>query len=60
VVLLDKIAAGLRTKLGLSAQDFPLVKALEGGTWHAGRRIAKEKRADGGPPLKIRSDGTLF
>ena len=60
VALLDEIAAGLRTKLGLSTGEFPLAKALEGGTWHAGRRIAKERRPDGGPPLLVTSDGTVF
>jgi hypothetical protein len=33
---------------------------LEGGSWAAGRRIAAERRADGGPPLNIISDGTVF
>lgn len=33
---------------------------LEGGSWKAGRVIAKEKRADGGPPITIKSDGTVF
>jgi len=33
---------------------------LEGGTWAAGRIIAREKRADGGPPFQISSDGTVF
>jgi Protein of unknown function (DUF1688) len=37
-----------------------LAKVLEGGTWAAGRRIAREKRADGSPPLTIISDGTVF
>jgi hypothetical protein len=38
----------------------PLGSILEGGTWAAGRKIAKQKRADGSPPLKIMSDGTVF
>jgi hypothetical protein len=33
---------------------------LEGGTWAAGRRIARERRVDGGPPLTVVSDGTVF
>lgn len=33
---------------------------LEGGSWKAGRVIAKGKRADGGPPIQIKSDGTVF
>jgi Protein of unknown function (DUF1688) len=33
---------------------------LEGGTWAAGRLIARQRRADGGPPFQISSDGTVF
>jgi len=60
VALLDRIAPLIRERLGVAAEDFPLAKVLEGGTWSAGRRIARERRADGGPPLAIRSDGTVF
>lgn len=60
VELLERIADEVRTRLGLSRERFPLGKVLEGGTWAAGRRIAAEKRPDGGPPLKIESDGTVF
>lgn len=60
VALLAELADLVREKLGLSAEDFPLAKVLEGGTWAAGRRIAAEKRAGGGPPLNILSDGSVF
>lgn len=60
VALLDRIAEGLRRRLGLDAARLPLLKVLEGGTWSAGRRIAREKRPDGAPPLTIASDGTVF
>ncbi len=60
VALLDQIADLVRDQLALAKADFPLVRILEGGTWSAGRRIAKQKRADGGPPLKFVSDGTVF
>lgn len=60
VSLLDKIADNVRTSLGKTSEEFPLGKVLEGGTWWAGRRIAKEKRSDGGPPLNLLSDGTVF
>lgn len=60
VALLDRIAPLVREKLGVSASDFPLARVLEGGTWAAGRRLAKQQRSDGGPPLKIDSDGTVF
>jgi hypothetical protein len=38
----------------------PLAKILQGGTWTAGRALARQLRADGGPPLRVVSDGTLF
>lgn len=60
VALLDRIAPLVRLKLGLDAASLPLAKVLEGGTWAAGRRIARDKRANGGPPLAIVSDGTVF
>lgn len=60
VALLDELAARVRAQLGLSASELPLAKVLEGGSWRAGRAIAKELRPDGGPPLRIDSDGTVF
>ncbi len=60
IVLLDKIGELVREKLHKTEADFPLAKVLEGGTWWAGRIAAKEKRADGTPPLKLDSDGTVF
>jgi hypothetical protein len=60
VALLDRVAEQVRDLLGLSAQAYPLVKVLEGGTWRAGRCIARAKRADGSPPLRLVSDGTVF
>lgn len=60
VALLDRIAPLVRERLGVSAADLPLARVLEGGTWAAGRAIARERRSDGGPPLLIHSDGTVF
>jgi hypothetical protein len=60
VALLDDIAERVRARLELDASRMPLACVLEGGTWAAGRRIACKKRADGSPPLKIESDGTVF
>jgi hypothetical protein len=50
----------VRERLGVSEAAFPLARMLEGGTWVAGRRIAAERRAGGGPPFSIISDGTVF
>lgn len=60
VSLLDEIAPRVRAVLGLTREQLPLAAVLEGGTWSAGRRIAREKRADGGPPITIVSDGSVF
>lgn len=60
VALLDRIAPMVRERLGVAEADFPLARVLEGGTWATGRILAKERRDDGGPPLNIVSDGTVF
>jgi len=60
VALLDRVADDLRRRLGADATSMPLAKILEGGTWAAGRRLARERRADGSPPVKVISDGTVF
>lgn len=61
VVLLDEVARLLRIKVGETEEGLPLVKVLEGGTWTAGRKIAKALRSEtGGPPITIVSDGTVF
>jgi len=60
VCLLDRIADAIRQKLYLSTAELPLVKVLQGGTWTAGRRIAKNLRVGGIPPIQIESDGTVF
>jgi hypothetical protein len=60
VALLDRLAPLVRERLGVSEAAFPLARMLEGGTWVAGRRIAAERRAGGGPPFTILSDGTVF
>lgn len=58
--LLEQTAIEVRARLGLSKESFPLGKVLEGGTWSAGRRAAARMRQDGGPPIQIDSDGTVF
>lgn len=60
LALLDELAEAVRAELGLSAEQLPLAAVLEGGTWAAGREIARELREDGAPPLRLESDGTVF
>ncbi|MDO9413925.1 MAG: URC4/urg3 family protein [Pseudolabrys sp.] len=60
VALLDRLAAKVRERLNMNSETLPLAKILEGGTWAAGRAIAREKRTDGTPPITVTSDGTVF
>lgn len=57
VTLLDDLAQAVRAELG--RPQLPLACILEGGTWAAGRELAARLR-NGEPPLKVRSDGTVF
>lgn len=60
VALLDQLAERLRQRLNLDATTLPLAKILEGGTWAAGRLLARQRREDASPPVKVISDGTVF
>jgi hypothetical protein len=60
VALLDRTAVEMRRQLALTSDELPLAKVLEGGTWRAGRELARERRPDGAPPIRVNSDGTVF
>jgi hypothetical protein len=60
VALIDRVADRVRDRLGVTPEQLPLGKVLQGGTWSAGRYLARQLRADGGPPLRVISDGTVF
>ena len=60
VALLDRLADGLRHRLKVDAASLPLATILEGGTWAAGRLLARERRADFSPPVKVIRDGNVF
>jgi hypothetical protein len=60
VALLDRVAALVRKRLGRDAASLPLGRILQGGTWSAGRMLGAKLRPDGGPPIAIVSDGTVF
>lgn len=60
IYLLDLIGRDVQVALGKTPDVFPLAKVLEGGTWWAGRFLASDKRANGDPPIQIKSDGTVF
>ena len=57
VALIDELAPRVRAMLG--TPGLPLACILEGGTWAAGRALAREKR-NGSPPFAVNSDGTVF
>ena len=60
VTLIDELAPLVRERLDRTAQQMPLACVLEGGTWAAGRALARELREGGSPPITIDSDGTVF
>ena len=60
VALIDELAPLVRERLHKKPEEMPLACILEGGTWAAGREVAKSLREGGSPPLKIESDGTVF
>jgi hypothetical protein len=60
VVLLDWLAERIRARLKMNRTTLPLAKILQGGTWAAGRQVARRLRPDGSPPLTIVGDGTVF
>jgi hypothetical protein len=57
VALIDDLAPRVRSALGVA--ELPLACILEGGTWAAGRELARERRG-GLPPFTVVSDGTVF
>ncbi|HET8936038.1 MAG TPA: DUF1688 family protein [Polyangiales bacterium] len=60
VALLDRLLPLVRRELGPEGADLSLAAMLEGGSWAAGRALARLRRQDGSPPLHISSDGTVF
>ncbi len=60
IALMDRLLAPVRARLGLDA-SFTLPHMLQGGTWSAGRKIARALRPpDGAPPIAVAADGTVF
>jgi hypothetical protein len=57
VALLDQLLPLVRRELQI---EIGLAAMLEGGTWAAGRELAQTMRSDGGPPIRVHSDGTVF
>jgi Protein of unknown function (DUF1688) len=60
VALMDPLVGLVRTKLALDSR-FTMPQLLQGGTWNAGRKIARELRPPSGPsPIPVAADGTVF
>jgi hypothetical protein len=60
VALMDPLVDLVRAKLGLDA-SFAMPQLLQGGTWSAGRKIARALRPpEGPPPIAVAADGTVF
>lgn len=60
VDLLDQIVPAVADELGLSPASVRCCNLLAWATWAAGRQVARDARPDGGPPLSLVSDGTVF
>jgi hypothetical protein len=60
IALIDRIADGVRKRLGRPAEAFPLACVIEGGTAAAGRRLARERRPDGSPAIVVISDSAML
>lgn len=60
ITLLDEFLEELKIKRGYNHLN--MSKLLEGGTWIAGRKLARENRPDSpySPPIKIITDGKFF
>jgi hypothetical protein len=60
VALMDSLLDLVRDKLALNS-TFTLPQMLQGGTWSAGRKIARALRPpEGPPPISVAADGTVF
>jgi hypothetical protein len=60
VTLMDRLLDLIRAPLAMDA-TFTLPQMLQGGTWTAGRKIARKLRPpDGTPPIRVAADGTVF
>ena len=60
VALMDPLVGLVRERLGLNS-SFTMPQLLQGGTWSAGRKLARALRPpEGPPPIAVAADGTVF
>lgn len=60
VQLLDMVGEAACERMGRTRAELPLARVLQGGTWSAGRILARRLRPSGAPPLTLLSDGMVF
>lgn len=60
VQLVDTVWAEILKRTGMTKEQLPLAKILQGGTWAAGRLAAMNQRGNRTAPISVRSDGTVF
>ncbi|KAG7813886.1 hypothetical protein KL921_000160 [Ogataea angusta] len=62
VCLLDYILPLVNEKLKVtgSRYELSLPQLIEAGSWKSGRLIASKLRSNGGPPIELFADGTVF
>ena len=61
ITILDKLKPIVETCLAIDQPiDLSMRQFLQGGSWSAGRKLARDLRADGGPPFKVKLDGIVF
>lgn len=62
ICLLDLLLPLINQKMGIRGTKFQLSlpQLIEAGSWKSGRLIAASKRENGGPPIELIADGTVF
>lgn len=60
--LLDALSELVNEQMSIENTPYELTlpQLIEAGSWKSGRLIAAEKRANGGPPIELLADGTVF
>ncbi|KAH3660199.1 hypothetical protein OGAPHI_007404 [Ogataea philodendri] len=62
IVLLDHILSLVNDKLDVTGTKYELSlpQLIEAGSWKSGRLVAAKLRSNGGPPIELFADGTVF
>lgn len=62
ICLLDRLLQLVNEAMGIAGteHEMSLPQMIEAGSWSSGRRVAKQLRSNGGPPIELFADGTVF